>query len=87
MDETRLNFIRSSKGSMLINSNYVLLFKRTIVTPIDFCLSRFPQHQHVQSELYAERGGTNSSYFDFDFSHNLEIRTNSDFDFEHDPII
>lgn len=63
---------------MLINSNYVSFFKRTFVTPTDFCLSHGPRHHNIQSELHAERGGTSSSFFNFsrsfDFSHNLEIK-------------
>lgn len=72
---------------MLINSKFVTFFKRTVVTPTDFCLSNFPQHQHVQSNLLAKHGGTNSSYFDFNFSHDLKIGTSSDLDFQHDLII
>ena len=81
-----LNFRCSSKWNMLNNSNYVTFFKRIVVTSTDFCLSRFPQHQHVQLESMAELSGSCFD-FNFDFSHNLEIRTNSDFDFQHDPII
>lgn len=76
----RLNFIRRRKGSMLVNSNYVSLFKRTVVNLTDFCFSHIPQHQHIQSELHAECGGINSSFF-FDFSQSfddLEIENSID---------
>lgn len=59
-----LNLICSSKGNMLINSNYVTFFKRTC-HPNWFCLFHRLQSQDMQLELHAECDGTSSSYFKF----------------------